>query len=75
MPTFRSLFEKYASEIDWKLLAAIAYQESHWNPQATSPTGVRGLMMLTRATAEGLASPTGSIRNRVSKVGRSICSV
>ena len=54
LPTFRSLFEKYASEIDWKLLAAIAYQESHWNPQATSPTGVRGLMMLTRATAEGL---------------------
>lgn len=37
LPTFRSLFEKYASEIDWKLLAAIAYQESHWNPQATSP--------------------------------------
>lgn len=54
LPTFRSLFEKYASEIDWKLLAAIAYQESHWNPQATSPTGVRGLMMLTRATADGL---------------------
>ncbi|MEX0631391.1 transglycosylase SLT domain-containing protein [Serratia ureilytica] len=40
--------------MDWKLLAAIAYQESHWNPQATSPTGVRGLMMLTRATADGL---------------------
>ncbi|CAM3941664.1 membrane-bound lytic murein transglycosylase MltF [Serratia silvae] len=55
LPTFRSLFEKYASEIDWKLLAAIAYQESHWNPQATSPTGVRGLMMLTRATADGLS--------------------
>jgi membrane-bound lytic murein transglycosylase F len=54
LPTFRSLFEKYASEIDWKLLAAIAYQESHWNPQATSPTGVRGLMMLTRPTADGL---------------------
>lgn len=54
LPNFRSLFEKHANEIDWKLLAAIAYQESHWNPQATSPTGVRGLMMLTRATAEGL---------------------
>jgi membrane-bound lytic murein transglycosylase F len=54
LPTFQSLFEKYANEIDWKLLAAIAYQESHWNPQATSPTGVRGLMMLTRATADGL---------------------
>lgn len=54
LPNFRPLFEKYANEIDWKLLAAIAYQESHWNPQATSPTGVRGLMMLTRATADGL---------------------
>ncbi|MFI8416633.1 membrane-bound lytic murein transglycosylase MltF [Serratia sp. NPDC078593] len=54
LPTFQPLFEKYANIIDWKLLAAIAYQESHWNPLATSPTGVRGLMMLTRATAEGL---------------------
>ncbi|RKR06677.1 membrane-bound lytic murein transglycosylase F [Kushneria sinocarnis] len=36
---------------DWKLLAAISYQESHWNPEATSPTGVRGMMMLTRTTA------------------------
>lgn len=54
LPNFRSLFEKYAKEIDWKLLAAIAYQESHWDPQATSPTGVRGLMMLTRATAVNL---------------------
>ena len=35
-------------EIDWKLLAAISYQESHWDAQATSPTGVRGLMMLTQ---------------------------
>src|SRR5690606_15594009 len=37
---------------DWKLLAAVAYQESHWKPDATSPTGVRGMMMLTNATAE-----------------------
>ncbi|MGB0468312.1 MAG: membrane-bound lytic murein transglycosylase MltF [Pontibacterium sp.] len=38
--------------IDWQLLAAISYQESHWNPKAVSPTGVRGLMMLTHATAK-----------------------
>ncbi|MDX1657143.1 MAG: transglycosylase SLT domain-containing protein, partial [Candidatus Competibacteraceae bacterium] len=31
-----------------------AYQESHWNPRARSPTGVRGLMMLTLATARPL---------------------
>jgi membrane-bound lytic murein transglycosylase F len=38
--------------MDWRLLAAIGYQESHWRPRATSPTGVRGLMMLTRSTAK-----------------------
>ncbi|MDX1748688.1 MAG: membrane-bound lytic murein transglycosylase MltF [Methylophaga sp.] len=36
------------------LLAALAYQESNWNPKAVSPTGVRGIMMLTQATAEQL---------------------
>lgn len=54
LPDIRPLFEKHATDIDWKLLAAISYQESHWNPLATSPTGVRGLMMLTRNTAESL---------------------
>ncbi|QTF07499.1 membrane-bound lytic murein transglycosylase MltF [Brenneria izadpanahii] len=54
LPDFQPLFEKHATDIDWKLLAAISYQESHWNPLATSPTGVRGLMMLTRNTAESL---------------------
>jgi membrane-bound lytic murein transglycosylase F len=38
--------------IDWRLLAAIGYQESQWNAFATSPTGVRGLMMLTGETAD-----------------------
>jgi len=41
--------DKY--NIDWKLLAAMGYQESHWNPKAVSPTGVRGIMMLTQQTA------------------------
>ena len=54
LPGIRPLFERYATDIDWRLLAAISYQESHWNPQATSPTGVRGLMMLTRNTADSL---------------------
>ena len=43
-----------ASGIDWRLLAAIGYQESHWDAKATSPTGVRGLMMLTDETATRL---------------------
>ncbi len=41
-------------EFDWRLLAAVGYQESHWNPEATSYTGVRGIMMLTRNTAKEL---------------------
>lgn len=40
--------------LPWKLIAAVAYQESHWNPQARSHTGVRGIMMLTEDTAEHL---------------------
>lgn len=40
------------TDIDWQLLAAIAYQESHWNPKAVSPTGVKGIMMLTNAAAK-----------------------
>ncbi|MCC3702103.1 membrane-bound lytic murein transglycosylase MltF [Rouxiella badensis] len=54
LSTLQPFFEKYAGNIDWRLLAAISYQESHWDPDATSPTGVRGMMMLTRATAQGL---------------------
>jgi len=54
LPELQPLFEKYAQEIDWRLLAAISYQESHWDTQATSPTGVRGLMMLTKNTAQSL---------------------
>jgi membrane-bound lytic murein transglycosylase F len=52
LPKFEPLFTKHKGNLDWRLLAAIAYQESHWNPDATSPTGVRGMMMLTKDTAE-----------------------
>ena len=56
LPRYRALFEQAAKkyELDWKLLAAMAYQESHWNPGAKSYTGVRGMMMLTRETAATL---------------------
>lgn len=56
LPKYSELFRSAASEYqhDWRLLAAIGYQESQWNPQAVSPTGVRGIMMLTRRTAEEL---------------------
>ena len=54
LPLYRDLFEKAGKRynIPWTLLAAQSYQESHWNSKAKSPTGVRGLMMLTQATAE-----------------------
>lgn len=52
LPKYQSMFEKYGQEVDWRLLAAISYQESHWNPHARSFTGVRGMMMLTLPTAK-----------------------
>ncbi|MFW5909412.1 MAG: membrane-bound lytic murein transglycosylase MltF [Thiohalospira sp.] len=54
LPHFQSLFEEAASqsELDWRLLAATGYQESHWRAGAISPTGVRGVMMLTQPTAQ-----------------------
>jgi membrane-bound lytic murein transglycosylase F len=54
--SYQQLIENVAREYDmpWELLAAISYQESHWDPKATSRTGVRGMMMLTLATAEDL---------------------
>ncbi|APE31410.1 lytic transglycosylase F [Halomonas aestuarii] len=56
LPQYSELFREAArnTRFDWKLLAALGYQESHWEPRATSPTGVRGLMMLTNATAGDL---------------------
>lgn len=56
LPEYRDEFEKAASkyDLDWTLLAAQAYQESHWRPKAKSPTGVRGIMMLTQDTAKEL---------------------
>lgn len=53
LPQYQALFQEAGKkyEIDWTLLAAQAYQESHWNRRARSPTGVRGIMMLTLPTA------------------------
>ena len=42
------------TDIDWRLLAALSYQESHWDNYSTSPTNVRGLMMLTEQTSNML---------------------
>jgi membrane-bound lytic murein transglycosylase F len=56
LPQIRAHFERAqdATGVEWRLLAAIAYQESKWDGQATSETGVRGLMQLTEETAKRL---------------------
>ena len=62
LPRYEALFKKEAEivGIDWRLLAAIGYQESLWIARAKSPTGVRGLMMLTLATAKQM-----KVKNRL----------
>jgi membrane-bound lytic murein transglycosylase F len=62
LPKYKKYFKKYGKKynIPCSILAAQSYQESHWNPKAKSFTGVRGLMMLTRATAKALG-----VKNRM----------
>jgi len=56
LPLYLDVFKSAAelAGMDWRLVAAISYQESHWDKDAVSPTGVRGLMMLTQAAAKDL---------------------
>lgn len=52
LPKYRPHFQEAAgADLDWRLLAAVGYQESMWDPLARSKTGVRGMMMLTEGTA------------------------
>jgi membrane-bound lytic murein transglycosylase F len=53
LPRLQALFQEaaLATGFDWRLLAAVGYQESRWNANAVSPTGVQGVMMLTAETA------------------------
>ncbi|MGB1581639.1 MAG: membrane-bound lytic murein transglycosylase MltF [Nevskiales bacterium] len=59
LPLYEEAFKEAADKhgLDWRLLAAVGYQESHWLRHARSPTGVRGLMMLTEATAKEMGIP------------------
>ncbi|MBI2384069.1 MAG: membrane-bound lytic murein transglycosylase MltF [Gammaproteobacteria bacterium] len=65
LPRYRRTFEAAAAQfgLDWRLLAAVGYQESNWDPEAVSPTGVRGLMQITTETAAFL-----EIENRLDPI-------
>jgi membrane-bound lytic murein transglycosylase F len=56
LPHYRTWFEAASTQsgIDWRLLAAVGYQESKWNPEAESADGALGLMMLTSDTADAM---------------------
>ncbi|NHC02541.1 transglycosylase SLT domain-containing protein [Acinetobacter sp. 187] len=62
MPIYKASFKKSAQKynLDWHFLAAIGYQESYLKPDSVSPTGVRGIMMLTDGTARAMG-----VSNRV----------
>jgi membrane-bound lytic murein transglycosylase F len=62
LPRYRRIFDEAATltGIDWRLLAALSYQESQWDPLATSYTNVRGMMMLTGDTADQM-----KVKNRL----------
>jgi len=77
LPKWSPLFKKYSDEFDWRLVAALGYQESHWNPKAKSPTGVRGMMMLTLPTAKSVGvtnrlDPEQSVRGGVEYLRRMV---
>lgn len=56
LPEWRDTFKEAQAKsgIEWRLIAAIAYQESQWDASATSETGVRGLMQMTEDTARAM---------------------
>ena len=62
LPKYQDAFQRAARKyhLSWTLLAAQAYQESHWNRLSRSPTGVRGIMMLTLPTARAVG-----VKNRL----------
>jgi membrane-bound lytic murein transglycosylase F len=54
LPLLRGPFEVAARDtgFNWRLLAALGYQESRWRPSAVSPRGAQGVMMLMPVTAK-----------------------
>ncbi len=77
LPEYKPIIKRQADryDFDWRLIAAVIYQESHFNPFAESFTGVQGIMQLTRTTAAELGvtnrlNPRQSIRGGVRYLAR-----
>ncbi|MBD5163252.1 MAG: transglycosylase SLT domain-containing protein [Bacteroidales bacterium] len=62
---YDDLFKKYAPEVgwDWRLLAAQAYTESRFKPNARSWVGARGLMQIMPSTARGYRTSVSQLGN------------
>lgn len=62
LSVFDPLYQRYSPVLkwDWRLLAALSYQESRFNPEVTSWAGARGLMQLMPVTGKnfGLTEQT-----------------
>ncbi len=67
LPQLQDLFQRaaLATGLDWRLLAAVGYQESKWQMQAVSDDGAEGIMMLTSdaATRVGVRDRTNQWQN------------
>ena len=63
---FENLFRQYAPEIGWpwELLAALCWEESHWNPNACSATGAKGLMQYIKFLQRTYEFITDSAENQ-----------
>ena len=59
---YDNYFKKYSTKLhwDWKLIASIAYQESHFNNNAKSWAGAFGIMQLMPITANRFNVDTNS---------------
>jgi len=79
LPRYERWFKQAGKHVgeDWRLLAAMGYQESHWDPDAVSPTGVRGIMMLTRRTMEhiGMDADRSDARSSIEGGARYLATV
>jgi membrane-bound lytic murein transglycosylase F len=82
LPKYKKLFQRAGKEhgIDWRLLAAQAYQESHWEGRAISADGVQGMMQLTGVTARELKvndrfDPGQSIRGGASYLKETLANI